>query len=161
MERFKMSDYFSKGYIFFIILIFVLPNLRFFQYLNPIVDELKKDYSDYFEFKQSHSLSEVYTNYNKISNIEMIALNTLSENSIKSSVYKDYERFVDDYFKITNKKYEDKYYDQVKSQIDTYISKYKFKQYLLLLRNIFIYLLIIILGTFLFDFSFKLITKKK
>jgi len=103
MERFKMSDYFSKGYIFFIILLFVLPNLRFFQYLHPIVDELKKDYSDYFEFKQSHSLSEVYTNYNKISNIEMIALNTLSETSIKSSVYKDYERFVDDYFKITNK----------------------------------------------------------
>ncbi len=115
MKIFRKNKYFSKGTIFFMLFIFICGNYTIFQDLTPITKELKVEYADYFNFKRTHSLVEVYSNYNKLSDIEMISLNVLIEDSIKHSVYYDYKMYIDDYFRLTNKHYDNQYPEKVKS----------------------------------------------
>lgn len=95
--------------------------------IKPIAKQLRKEYKEYFVLKDNNSKEYVYNNYNKLTKEEMIAFNMIDEYKYKPLInLNSTQAYVHEYFKFTNKNYDESLTEDVINKSNALINKYKY-----------------------------------
>lgn len=121
MKYFKKFD---LGFIIFAILIFIF--LTDFNDLRPLHSLLHIEYKDYFLFKKNNSLSDVYNKYTKLSDVEKVSLNLIDGVYYEPIILGYSTKYTNEYFNITNKKYDSGFVESVSTKTTYYIDHYRY-----------------------------------